>query len=88
MKLLLFVLAVILGLIGLVTLPASTVTGLAFLIIAFALLMAVLKAKPKGVASVEALYDKRAAMLHDSLHLPLAPATAWPKIRDALFGDE
>lgn len=39
-------------------------------------------------ASVEVIYDKRASLLHDSLRLPLAPATAWPQIRNALFEDE
>ena len=39
-------------------------------------------------ASVEAIYDKRASLLHDSLRLPLAPAAAWPRIREALFEDE
>jgi len=52
MKLLLFVLTVLLGLIGVLTLSASTVTGLAFLVIAFALLITVFKMKFKASASV------------------------------------
>lgn len=37
---------------------------------------------------VEEIYDKRASLIHDSLRLPLAPAAAWPQIRDTLFEEE
>jgi len=40
------------------------------------------------IASVKALYDRRASLLHNSLRLPLAPDAAWPRIYKALFEDE
>lgn len=38
-------------------------------------------------AAVEEIYYKRASALHNSLRLPLAPARAWPRVREALFAE-
>lgn len=37
--------------------------------------------------TVEEIYSKRASVLHSSLRLPLSPPSAWPQIREALFGE-